>query len=151
MLLDLGKCSGPAQQCKVPLIFLVNTSSDVPAAVLKCPDHGDNSFIRGRTWFHLLLSGWFTELEMLLCFHFSSQWPPRLLMKCTFLGNFSLLFKVNETAGKQNYSVVFEANHGDPILQTEFITFFLKSGKGWDLSYPSDIMRQELPEGIFNK
>lgn len=99
MLLDLVNCSGPVQHCKVPLIFLINTSSDVPAAVLKWPEQGDNSFIRGRTWFHLLLSGWCTELEMLLCFPFSSQWLPHLLMKCTYLPP---LFMGNKTVGKQS-------------------------------------------------
>lgn len=111
MLLELHKCSGQTQQCKVLLIFpckhLIRYSRKIIfnyAAVPKCPDDGDNSFIRGRIWFHLLLSGWFTELEMFLFFHFSFQRSPHLLMKCTFLGFFSPLFKVNETAWKHGYS-----------------------------------------------
>lgn len=41
MLLDLYKCSGQTQQCKVLLIFLVNTSSDIPEnniQLCSCPE-----------------------------------------------------------------------------------------------------------------
>lgn len=123
MLLDLYKCSGQAQQCKVLLIFpckhLIRCSRKIVfnyAAVLKCPDDGDNSFIRGRPWLHLPLSGWFTELEMFLFFHFSSQRSPHLLMKCTFLGIFSPSFRVNETAWKHGYSVKFQAHSEHSLL-----------------------------------
>lgn len=140
MLLDLFKFLGQEQQCKMLLIFpcehLIRHSRKIIfnyAAVLKRPDKGDNSFIKDRTGFHLLLSGWFTELEMFPFFHFCSQRSPHLLMKCTFLGIFSPLSKVNETAWKHGYFVKFLVHSEHSLLQKEDITFFFfrKSCKGW--------------------
>lgn len=131
VLVDLCKSSRQAQQCKELLIFpckhLIRYSRKIIfncAAVLKCPDSGDNSFIRGRMWFHLLLSGWFTELEMFLFFRFSYQRSPHLLTKCIFLAFFSLLFKVNETVWKHGYSAKFQAHSKHSLLHREDDIFF---------------------------